>query len=198
MSPIRHLDKPLPKRREQFLTRAEFDTLLSVVKDRPFRDVLVFCWETGCRVQEVRVIESSHYKVDRGRIELPPALTKGKKRMRLIYLTPLAKEVVSRLALKHRTGPIFRNLDDAPWKAQAFNCRFCHIAEKVGVKYSLTSFRHSFATRLLEAHVDHIAVATLLGHKDATMLAQVYQHVGQRDDFLLVELLKGSNGESGV
>jgi integrase len=51
-SPVRGLEKPPPKRREQVLTPSEFAGLLGRVKEPSFRDVLEFCWETGCRVQE--------------------------------------------------------------------------------------------------------------------------------------------------
>jgi integrase len=81
-SPVRGVEKPAPKRREQVLTPTEFDYVLAKVSDAAFRDVLVFCWETGCRPQEVRVIETRHLRLDRGRVELPPAEAKGKRRWR--------------------------------------------------------------------------------------------------------------------
>jgi integrase len=193
-SPVRYVEKPPPKRREQVLSAAEFQALLSKVRDRPFRDVLEFCWETGARVQEVRVIEAAHFKADQGRVEIPPALAKGQKRWRVIYLTARAQEVVQRLAEANSSGPVFRNRDGNSWEAQAFNCRFCRLQVKLGVKYALTALRHSFATRLLEAGVDHITVAMLLGHVDATMLAKVYQHIGERHDFLRCELRRVSGG----
>jgi integrase len=43
--------------------------------------------------------------------------------------------------------------------------------------------------------VDHITVAALLGHVDATMLSRVYQHVGERTDFLRAELLRVAGPE---
>lgn len=250
-SPVRGLEKPPPKRREQVLTPAEFAGLLGRVKEPCFRDVLEFCWETGCRVQEVRVIEARHVRLDRNRIELPPAEAKGKKRWRFIYLTPRAEEIVRGL-LHRTTGTIFRNTDGRAWDAQNFNNRFCRLqhrlgreelkrkgfklnpdevkafaatlnpikreagravpkgekellcearkkltikaAKQLGTKYALTAIRHSFATRLLEAGVDHITVAALMGHVDATMLSRVYQHVGEKTDFLRTELLRASGG----
>jgi integrase len=249
-SPIRHIEKPAAKRREQVLTRDEFDTLLGHVKDDCFREVLEFCWETGCRVQELRLLDASHYKADRGRFELPPRQSKGKKRWRLIYLTARAEEIVRPLLLRHPEGPIFRNEDGKEWDAQNFNCRFFRlqrrlgrealggieldpaqvaalakklprtkrvgkdkvvvpttekerlrearkrlsgqVAAKAGTKYALTSIRHSFATRLLEAGCDHVTVSALLGHVDAVMLSRVYSHVGDRADFLREELLRAS------
>ncbi|MBI5760414.1 MAG: tyrosine-type recombinase/integrase [Planctomycetales bacterium] len=41
-------------------------------------------------------------------------------------------------------------------------------------------FRHTFATGALERGLDTITVAELMGHKDVSMLSQVYQHLRQR------------------
>jgi site-specific recombinase XerD len=69
-------------------------------------------------------------------------------------------------------------------------------AAKLGTKYALTAIRHSFATRMLEAGMDHLTVAALLGHADGTMLAKVYSHLGQKTDFLREELLKASSARA--
>ena len=195
-SPVRHIHKPAPNRREQVLTRSEFDTLLSHVKDAAFRDVLEFCWETGARVQEVRLIEAAHYKPERGRVEIPPGQAKGKKRWRVIYLTDQADGILRRLTPLSAAGPVFRNVDGNPWIAQTFNNRFCRLHKKLGVKYALTAIRHSFATRMLEAGLDHLTVSALLGHADGAMLARVYSHVGENTDYLRDELRKGARGGS--
>jgi integrase len=191
-SPIRFIEKPAPKRREQVLTKAEFDRLLAEVKDAAFRDVLEFCWETGCRVQEVRLIEASHFRADRGRIEIPPGMAKGKKRWRIIYLTDRAEAIVRRLHKLHSTGPVFRNVDGRPWDAQNFNCRFFRLHKKLGVKYALTAIRHSFCQRMLEGGADHTTVAALMGHSNAVMVSTTYSHMDQAKDFLRDELRKVS------
>ena len=58
------------------------------------------------------------------------------------------------------------------------------LARKLGVKHFAYAFRHGFATRkLIEGH-DHLTVAELLGHTNGTLLATVYQHLGQHDERL--------------
>lgn len=194
-NPIRGIEKPAAVRREQVLTQKEFDTLLAEVRDDAFRDVLEFCWETGTRVQEVRLLEAAHYKPELGRFELPPQQAKGKKRWRLIYLTKRAEEIVRILVLRRPEGPLFRNADGKPWDAQNFNCRFFRLEKKLGTKYAMTAIRHSFATRLLEAGVDNLTVSALLGHADGSMvLSRTYSHIGEKSDFLREELLRASGG----
>ena len=158
-SPVRHVEKPTSARREQVVSEAEFRRLLGTIKGPHFRDLLEFCWETGARPQEARALEARHFNAVRGRMELPLAEAKGKKRWRIIYLTPKAEEIVKRLAACHRTGPIFRNRCGDPWTSYSINCRFCRLQEKLGTKYALYSLRHSFATRLLEAGVDPLTVS---------------------------------------
>lgn len=172
-SPIRHVEKPPPKRREQVLTQSDFDTLLSHISDEPFRDVLEFCWETGCRVQEVRLLEAAHYKPERGRFELPPQQAKGKTRWRLIYLTPRATAIVVRLVPFRTEGPVFRNADGRPWDAQNFNNRFCRLQKRLGRE------------RLGEFALDETRVAAL-----AKTLPQTKTEKGQRKPKTEKELLR--------
>jgi site-specific recombinase XerD len=45
-------------------------------------------------------------------------------------------------------------------------------------------------TRMLKAGVDPITVATLAGHNDFSMLARIYQHIGQDTEHLQKALAK--------
>ncbi|MCA9058958.1 MAG: tyrosine-type recombinase/integrase, partial [Planctomycetaceae bacterium] len=51
--------------------------------------------------------------------------------------------------------------------------------------YCLYALRHSFATNALRAGLDGLTVAILLGHRDVSMLARVYQHLSHEPEHLL-------------
>jgi integrase len=131
-SPVRGVEKPGRTKRESKMTPADFATLLShIAEGDPFRDLVLFSFEAGCRPQESRLIEARHLKPEHRRVEIPPKEAKGKKRWRVIYLSDAAFTIVARLAEEHPTGPLFLNTDGNAWKAQAVVCRFQRLLVKM-------------------------------------------------------------------
>lgn len=59
-------------------------------------------------------------------------------------------------------------------------------------RYSLYALRHSFATNALRKGIDSLTVAVLLGHKDPSTLARVYQHLNQNPEHLLEQARKAA------
>lgn len=188
-NPLKSLKKPMAKRREQAITPDQFREIIGAYKDEdPFRDLLEFAWECGVRPQEAKRVEARHVDLPNHRVVFPPEEAKGKKKLRLILLTPRAEEILARRLVSAKGGTVFRNADGNPWTTYAVNCRFCRLKEKLGTKYALYSLRHGFATRKLESGLDSITVAALMGHSDATMLARVYSHVSEHHDYLREQL----------
>ncbi len=189
-NPIRHVEKPSVGRREQIVTPEEWVKIRDCYREGdPFRDLLEFAWETGCRPQEVRRIEARHVFLQRHTVVFPKEESKGKKYRRVIYLTPRAEEIIARLLTVRPPGLLFLNANGRPWTSYAMNCRFARLKKRLGVKYACYSLRHGFATRKLEAGHDHLTVAAWMGHRDGTMLARVYSHVGDRQDYLQEQLV---------
>lgn len=65
-------------------------------------------------------------------------------------------------------------------------------AEELATKYSLYTLRHSWATHALERGVDALTVAVLMGHKDPSTLAKVYQHLAHNPEYLLEQARKAA------
>lgn len=184
-SPIRKIKKPEAGRREQVVTPNQWAAIHAHYPAHdPFIDLLEFCWETASRPQEARSIEIRHLRLDQKCVAFPPKEAKGKKRWRIIRLTPTAIEILKRRAGERAEGTVFLNANGDPWTAYAMNCRFCRLKKHTGIKHFAYAWRHSFATRkLIEGH-DHLTVAEIMGHRDGTMLARVYAHLDQDDEHL--------------
>jgi integrase len=113
-----------------------------------------------------------------------PTEAKGKKRWRIIRLTPRAEEIIKQHVEKHPEGVLFRNEDDNPWTAYAVACRFGRLKTHLGEKFCATAFRHGVAQDMLEHDADPLTVAEILGHANGQMLATVYSHMNKADGHL--------------
>lgn len=182
-SPLAHFKKPRGGKREEVVSDADYQKLLSLTKDQEFRDLLTATWETGARPQETLRLEARHVDLPGERWMFPASESKGGK-PRIIYLSAKALEISERLVELYPEGALFRNTDGAPWTPDATNCRFRTLQKKVGKKLCLYHLRHTWMNRLLLSGVDSLTVSILAGHADPTTLVKHYQHLTQNPEFL--------------
>ena len=183
-SPVAHMEKPAGGKREQLVTREEFDAILGLTHDREFQDLLTVTWECGCRPQESLRVEARHVELQNERWVFPQTEEKSRRAPRVVYLTDVALEVTRRLLVKNPQGPLFRNTRGKPWTKDAVNCRFFTLKRKLGTRYCLYVLRHTWMNRLLTNGVDGLTVAILAGHADPSTLARTYQHLSQNPEYL--------------
>lgn len=187
-NPIRGMEKPEANRRTAVVTLKEFKVLLRQIPDRDFRDLLIFCWDCGCRPFEAKGLEGRHVDLDRRRCVIPAEEAKGKKRVRVFYLaTERAARIIKR---RMREGRLFLNRRGRPWTASAVTCRFARLEKKLGKRYNQYALRHTWITRKLLAGVDSHVVATLAGHTDTKMIDVVYSHVADDHRYMLEQAKK--------
>jgi len=191
-TPMRSLEKPRAEARDRVVEHKEYQAILAKTADPQFRDLVTTAWETGCSPQELLRIEARHIDLQNARWVLPPKEAKGKRRPRIIYLTETALDITKRLAEEWPTGTIFRNTKGRPWTPFAVNCRFHNLKKKLGSKFCLYHFRHTFATRMLESGLDSLTVALLLGHANPTTLSTTYQHLAHNPQHLLNQVRNSS------
>jgi len=65
-------------------------------------------------------------------------------------------------------------------------------SEQLAPKYSLYTLRHSWATHALERGVDALTVAVLMGHRDVSTLAKVYQHLAHNPKYLFEQTCRAA------
>lgn len=191
-SPIAHFEKPPVETRDRVLTAEEYKQILENVRDDEFRDLLTLHWEAGCRPQESLRVEAKYVDVKNARWVFPVKKSKGKRKPRIVYLNDAALAITKRSMIKWPDGPILRNTKGRPWTKDSVNCRFERLKSKLGDRYCLYLFRHSFATRMLESGLDALTVALLLGHSNPAMLSTTYQHLAHNPGHLLNQLKAAS------
>ena len=172
------------KKLPQFLTQAEMEEILkqpNTRKERGLRDraILEILYAAGARVSEVtgllkdNVYLSESFIKCRGKGSKERLVPLGKTAIEFAtrYLEKRAKSTCPNFFLNPRGLPISRQF---VWK----------IVKKYALAAGITklitphTFRHSFATHLLENGADLRVVQELLGHSDIST-TQIYTHVSR-------------------
>ncbi|HVX13863.1 MAG TPA: tyrosine-type recombinase/integrase [Pirellulales bacterium] len=183
-NPLAGMEKPTAKTRTEVVTEKEFKALLGQVKDKEFKDLLIFSYDCGCRPQEAKGLEARHIELDKKRAVLPTQEAKGKRTPRAIYIpTPRALKIVKERM--KADGRLFLNTRGRPWTASAVKCRFAQLEKKLGKRFNQYALRHTWITQKLVNGVDSHVVAALAGHGDTKMIDRVYSKVAQDHEFML-------------
>jgi len=130
-NPLARFKKPKGGTRDTVISPEEFDRILDHVPNDAFRDLITFAWETGARASECLAVEKRHVDLRNERIVFPQSEEKMERAPRVIYLSPVALEIVRR-RLVATTGKLFLNTDRRPWTTEAVNCAFNAVRVRMG------------------------------------------------------------------
>jgi integrase len=190
-SPIADMDRPTMGRRTAVLTGEQVGKILEFTASkprlRPFRDLLVGLWETGCRPSELRTLTADRVDLNAGKwTVINKTRRKTGEPTRIIMLTEVAVELSRRLVSQSSEGIVFRNHRGRPWTRNAMACNFDDARKALGYGAEVTAyaFRHRYATDALIGGQEIGAIATLLGHKSTTMIMRNYSHAATEEEFL--------------
>ncbi len=204
--PTQNIDSPKRSRNlPDVLSVEEIDRILEqpdVNKDLGKRDrsILETLYATGVRVSELLDLKQSNLMFDE---ELILVYGKGSKerlvpigRSAVQWITKYQNEVRGKLAKGKSQDHVFLNARGrrlsraAIWDMVAKYARAANIKKEVHPH----TFRHSFATHLLEGGADLRAVQEMLGHADIST-TQIYTHVDR--EYLKAEHQKYHPRERG-
>ncbi|QJB57724.1 site-specific tyrosine recombinase XerD [Pseudodesulfovibrio sp. zrk46] len=180
------LENPkLPKKLPEFLTRNEVSRILALpdistklgMRDKAMLELL---YAAGLRVSELIQMKVLDYDAQVGILKI---FGKGAKE-RLVPIHFTAQDILNRYVEEIR--PTFKPTEDRMFlnrsgkglTRQGVWKLIKKFAEKADIKRSISphTFRHSFATHLLEGGADLRTVQLLLGHSDITA-TEIYTHI---------------------
>ena len=136
-----------------------------------FRNTVEVPWNSesvNCAVDRIRI------RMGRARLD-----ASGKQPSELAIrekIKSLKKTTKRRGKLRQKTKPELRE--------EAKRKLYQSMAKEMAPRYSLYALRHSWATNALKQGVDPLTVALLMGHKDPSMLARVYQHLSHSPEHM--------------
>lgn len=129
--------------------------------------LLVLIYAAGLRISEALSITTSHLQ----NLDFIKITGKGRKE-RIIPWTPVARDLIEQYLSKlpyniDEKDPIFRGKMGKKLQAPVFNRELIKLRRFYGLSEHLSahSFRHSFATHLLENGAELRSIQELLGHK---------------------------------
>ncbi len=192
-NPLEDVERPkLPRSLPEVLSQSEVDAILNQPSASPHdrrnlwlrdRAILETLYATGMRVSELIELKQSDLLVDEGLVRV---FGKGSKERivpiggsALRWIARYQKEVRCILQKRAKSHDIlFLNVRGTALSRMSI----WNIVQEYALKAGITrdvhphTFRHSFATHLLEGGADLRAVQEMLGHSDIST-TQIYTHI---------------------
>ena len=171
----------------EVLTVEEIDTIIATVdmskkEGQRNRAILETLYSCGVRVSELCNLKLSELYFDEGFIKVEG---KGSKQ-RLVPISPRAIKEIKYWLLDRNVGKIKKGFEDyvflARWGNSISRIMVFHLIKKLAEKAGITknisphTFRHSFATHLLEGGANLRAIQCMLGH-ESIATTEIYTHI---------------------
>jgi site-specific recombinase XerD len=168
-----------PEQQPAYLTKGEFQKLLSVIPESWFREFLVIAVSTGLRRAELINLTWENIDFERRLIHVQSGAsfrTKGGKRRSI----PMSESVFQLLCQKvhERVGEYVFTFSGKKVEENLVTHKFKDYARsaRLSEKLHLHCTRHTFATWLVQEGVSIYEVQKLLGHSNISV-TQVYSHL---------------------
>jgi integrase len=172
----------------------EEEKLYLLAASQPLQDIATLMVETGMRPEEVYHIRRENVHIDQGYLFNPYGKTKAARRQ--IPLSNIAAAVLSKRLAAAKNDYLFPGRIPAGGKPEdAGPIVKVNAAHTAAVKRSkvamfrLYDLRHTWATRMVQAGVDLVTLAAMLGHSKINMVMR-YAHPTQEHQFAAMEKMQ--------
>ena len=179
---VEHLPRPrIPIKLPDVLDREEVHQLLAAVRSLKLRTILTTAYAAGLRISEALRLEVRDIDSKRMVIHIRSAKN-GKDRLVLLSPELLAKLRLYWVESRPRGRHLFPGRNGRPVHIDVIRRALQATVREVGIKKRVTlhSFRHGFATHLLEDGTDVRVIQALLGHSNLATTAH-YTQVSTRN-----------------
>jgi integrase/recombinase XerD len=182
----------------EFLTLDEINRIIAVIdlsqaEGQRNKAILETLYSCGLRVSELTGLRFSDLYLDEGFIKVEG---KGGKQ-RLVPISPTAIKEINLYLMDRHLIPVKKGFEDVLFLSRRGTAlsriMIFHLVkvytELAGIKKNVSphTFRHSFATHLLEGGANLRAIQAMLGHEKITT-TEIYTHLDR--DFLRSEILE--------
>lgn len=184
-NPVKHVAMPSGQAQRIYVVSPAEERAYFQHAKGPLRDVATIMLEQGCRPMEVLSLRKEDVDFERGIIRVRITETSGKRAAseRTLYMTPNVRAVLGRRmegprAKRDKPRPptewLFPNRNE--WRqgrdTHVVSVQTAHnrVLDKIGAQFVLYSFRHTWATRMVEAGCDLVTLAAMMGHSGLKMV----------------------------
>lgn len=186
-NPIKEVERPRPRAREDFITAEDADKILAAARTDAARDLLTALRETGCRPIEVYTLTADRVDLANGTWSVVNKTRHATGQpYRTIYLSPTMLEMSRRLLAVRPEGHLFLNDRGKPWTRQSVVKLLVRARDRAGLGKEVVAyaFRHLYITDALEKGIPPATVAELVGHTSLNIIMRVYNKLKHRTDHL--------------
>lgn len=166
------------KKKGTALTLEQQRQFLYLIRNHPKKLLYQFYLCSGVRLSEALSITTDDVDTIKGRIHIRG--TKSISSNRYIPITRDIEKILSKIGVK--SGRLF------PYSVNAVKCSFRRLKIEYDLPYTIHSFRHTYATRLMENGANIKYIQAVLGHADYKITANTYVDV--LDDYFIKESRK--------
>ncbi|NNF33369.1 MAG: tyrosine-type recombinase/integrase [Saprospiraceae bacterium] len=175
-------DRPRQEfRLPETLTQEEVKKLFHVINNLKHKTILVTIYSLGLRVGELINLRISDYNKEKSYIRV--VQSKGNKD-RIVPVPPRLKSMWRKYYIKYQPSIYLiegQKGEGHPYSRESVQKILKRACKKVGIKRKVTThtLRHSYATHLMNNHVDLRTIQVLLGH-NSLKTTQIYTHLTDR------------------